>query len=200
MGYARKKPKRHEGGPRIIGVAGTGRGTGTTHLCVLAANYLCSACGRETAVLEWNRHGDFARFGSVCTGGQTAESRYRIQNVDFYPQAAGSVLADCLHGGYEEILIDFGTLGEQPPEEPLRCHRVFLTVSFSEWQEGAFGNPEAWEERAVKNGWLCLAAFGSEESRIKWNKRRGPNVRRIPLSVDAFTVTEQMIGFFRTIL
>lgn len=185
---------------RVTGVTGAGRATGTTHLCVLAANYLCGACGRKTAVLEWNGHGDFARFGSVCTGLSAAESRYQIQEVDFYPKSTGSILADCLHRGYEEILIDFGNLAEQNAEELLRCHRVLLTVSFSEWQMEAFGDPDGWEERAAENGWLCLAAFGSEESRKRWNRRRKPTVQRIPLSADAFTVTQQVMEFMETIL
>ncbi len=187
-------------GPRIIGVAGAGRATGTTHLCILAANYLCGACGRRTAVLEWNGHGDFARFGSACTGTSMTEDCYRIQEADFYPGSAGNVLADCLHKGYEEILIDFGSLGEQEQEELLRCHRVLLTVSFSEWQLDVSGKTSAWEARARENGWLCLAAFGSEDSRIRWNKGRRPKVLRIPLSADAFTVTEQVMEFMRTIL
>ncbi len=181
-------------------MTGTVRSVGTTHLCVLAANYLCSACGRRTAVLEWNSHGDFARFGSICTGLSTAENRYQIQEVDFYPKSAGDVLAECLHRDYEEILIDFGSLGEQDGQELLRCHRVLLTVSFSEWQMEASGKPQAWEERAEKNGWLCLAAFGSEESRLRWNRRRRPTVRRIPLSADAFTVTGEVMEFMKTVL
>ncbi len=200
MGLFRKKTDSAAQEPRIIGTAGAGRGTGTTHFTVLAANYLCSGCGRKTAVLEWNRHGDFARFGSACTGLSAVESRYRIQGVDFYPDSAGGILADCLHMDYEEILVDFGELEEKVCEELLRCHRVFLTVSFTEWQTGAFWKPESWEERAAKNGWQCLAAFGSEESRLRWNKRRRPAVRRIPFSVDAFTVTGPMMEFMRTIL
>ena len=85
MGFIRQKKSTVEE-PRIIGVTGAGRSLGTTHLCVLAANYLCSACGRRTAVLEWNGHGDFRRFGSVCTGLSAAESCYRIQEADFYPE------------------------------------------------------------------------------------------------------------------
>ncbi len=199
MAYIHKK-KHVMGEPRIIGVTGAGRSMGTTHLCVLAANYLCSACGRRTAVLEWNSHGDFARFGSICTGLSAQENFYTIQEADFYPRSAGGVLAECLHKGYEEILIDFGSLGEQSSQELLRCHRVFLTISFSEWQMEAPGMKQAWEECAEKNGWLCLAAFGSEQSRIRWNKRRRPTVRRIPLSADAFTVTQQTVEFMKTIL
>lgn len=196
----KKKNRRIAKEPRIIGVTGARRCVGTTHFCVLAANYLCSACGRRTAVLEWNDHEDFARFGSICTGYSAAESHCQIQEVDFFAKAKGDVLADCLHMDYEEILIDFGSLEEQSREELLRCHRVILLVSFSEWQMDGAGQSKVWEESAVRNGWQCLAAFGSEASRLRWNKRRRPIVQRMPFSADAFTITETMMEFMRTIL
>ena len=66
-------------------------------------------------------------------------------------------------------------------------------ISFSEWQEGAFGNQNDWEQEAVTYGWHCLAAFGSEESRNKWNQVRHPAVGRIPLSADAFSIVPEQI-------
>ncbi len=200
MGLLFGKKSRIGGEPEIIGVTGAGRGVGTTHFCVLAANYLCSVRGQRTAVLEWNDHGDFARFGSVCTGLSAEESRYRIQDVDFYPRAAAGTLAGCIHMGYQKILIDFGRLSARSGNELLRCHKVFVMVSFSEWQNEGFRKPGAWEESAQKNGWQCLASFGSEESRIRWNKRRVPAVRRLPFSADPFTVTEAETEFMKTIL
>lgn len=200
MGLFQKKAGPAAVKPRVTGITGAGRGMGTTHFSVLAANYLCSGLGRRTAVLEWNGHGDFARFGSVCTGFSAAERRYRVQEVDFYPDSAGSVLAECLHGAYEEILIDYGELTEKTCEELPRCQRVFLLVSFTEWQAGAFWKTRSWEERAARDGWQCLAAFGSEESRLKWNRRPGPAVERIPFSADAFTVTEPVMDLMRNIL
>jgi len=186
--------------PQMIGVIGAGHAMGTTHLCILTANYLCSACGKKTAVLEWNGHGDFARFGSACTGGGYEEPVYRIQEVDFYPGADGHRMADCMEKGYQRIIMDFGILKEQKNAEILRCHKVFLMVSFSEWQEGVFGKMDIWQERAVHNGWQCLTVFGSEESRIRWNKRRRPTILRIPFSVDAFTVTEEVMNWMKPLL
>lgn len=192
QGHIWKKRKvRTSEASQIIGIIGAGRGMGTTHFCILMANYLCSGCGYRTSVLEWNSHGDFESFGSACTGAGRQENIYQIQEIDFYPEADGFCLAECLRNRYQKILIDFGTIQELKSAELLRCHKVFLIISFSEWQEGAFGDQDLWQECAVKNGWQCLAAFGSEESRIQWNKRRRPAVDRIPFSVDAFTVTKQ---------
>jgi len=184
---------------QIIGIAGTGRTVGVTHLCILMANYYYSGCGRRTAVLEWNGHGDFARFGDVCTAAGRLVERYRIQGVDFYQRSGSQTLAQCIQDGYEQILIDFGSLQEQTDAELLRCHRVYLVVSFSEWQDGAFGNCEAWRERAKREGWQCLASFGSEESRLQWNKRHKPAVHRIPFSADAFTVTREVMDWMKKI-
>jgi len=192
--------RRRREEPQIIGVLGTGHAVGTTHFCILTANYLCSACGKRTAVLEWNGHGDFARFGSACTGEDRERAVYRIQDVDFYPGADGCRLADCMEKEYQRIVIDFGILKEQKNAELLRCHKVFLMVSFSEWQEGAFGKMDTWRESALHNGWQCLTVFGSEESRIQWNKRRRPAILRIPFSVDAFTVTEEEMAWMKPLL
>ena len=95
---------------------------------------------------------------------------YEIQDVSFYPRGDGAVLGECLRKHYEKIVVDFGVLGEQEKAELLRCQKVYLVISFSEWQEGAFGNQNHWEQEAVTYGWHCLAAFGSEESRRKWNR------------------------------
>ena len=170
---------------------------GVTHLCILMANYFCSGCGKKTSVLEWNHHGDFARFGSVCTGMGQKEDFYQIQGVTYYPEADERKLAQCLKDECENIIIDFGVMRGQEPAELLRCHKAFLVVSFSEWQEGAFGNQNVWKERAIQNSWQCLAAFGSEESRIQWNKRYRPTVLRIPLSVDAFTLTKELMDWMK---
>ena len=177
---------------RIIGIVGAGRHVGVTHLTVLLANYFSSICGEHTAALEWNGHGDFDRFGRACTGEAEAEC-YEIQDVSFYPRGDGAVLGECLRKHYEKIVVDFGVLGEQEKAELLRCQKVYLVISFSEWQEGAFGNQNHWEQEAVTYGWHCLAAFGSEESRNKWNQVRHPAVDRIPLSADAFSIVPEQI-------
>ena len=101
---------------------------------------------------------------------------------------------------YQEILLDCGVLGEEGDGGLLYCRSVYLLTSFSEWQEGAFGSRNHWEERARQNGWHCLAAFGSEESRRNWNRRRKPFVDRIPFSADAFSVSAEDIRWIRNML
>lgn len=158
-----------------------------------------SVRGQKTAVLEWNDHGDFLRFGKICTGRAEPKSRYRIQGVDYYPEANGGTLMRCLEGEYQQVLIDFGALEEPVYTELTRCHTVWIVISFCEWQTDRFLEFTEQEESAKKKSWQFLAAFGSEESRTEWNKRRKPKVLRIPFSADPFTVTGSIMRWLETI-
>lgn len=171
---------------------------GVTHLALLAANYLQGVQGKKTAVLEWNDHGDFNRLGKICTGQMHNTSCYRIQHVDYYPQAEGGRLMECMAAGYQEILIDFGSVEKQVFIELTRCSVVWLIVSFSEWQMDAFWEIAGSKDHAGKESWQFLAAFGSEESRKQWNKRHKPKILRIPFSADAFTITRDMLEWMET--
>lgn len=200
MRFARGPLGEGETKPWIIGLAGAGRGTGVTHLTLMLANYLCSAQGRKTAVLEWNDHGDFDRLGILCTGEEKGRDRYRILKADYYPRADGGRLRECLGAGYERVLIDFGALNEKTETELTRCRAVWILMSFSEWQMEAFWELLRSRESPVRESWQLFAAFGSEESRTEWNKRRRPRIERVPLSADAFTITREMMDWMETAL
>lgn len=150
--------------------------------------------------MEWNDHDDFVRLKNACTDAEQQEAVYQIQEVDFYPKADALCLTNCLRDRYQNIVIDFGAIEELKSAEILRCHKVFLIISFSEWQKGAFGETITWQEWAIENSWQCLTAFGSEESRIQWNKRRKPAVLRIPFSVDAFTITKEQADWMKQLM
>ena len=173
---------------------------GVTHITLMTANYLQAVQGKRTAVLEWNSHGDFERLGKLCTGQLRDVNCYRIQQVDYYPHADGGRLMECLNAGYQEILIDFGSIEKQVYVELTRCSAVWIVMSFSEWQMDAFWEIAGSKEDAGKKSWRFLTAFGSEESRIQWNKRRNPKILRIPFSADAFTVTRELMEWEKTAL
>lgn len=193
MRFRKDRFLKKKSGTQVIGIAGAGRGVGVTHTALMLANYLQSVCGVRTAVLEWNGHGDFSRFAQLCTGQKKDRESCRIQKVDYYPQADAGSLMKCVSAGYERVLIDFGAMEEVPDVEWMRCNAVWVLMSFSEWQMEAFWELAKEKESSMKESWQVFTVFGSEESRIEWNRRRKPEVLRIPLSVDAFTVTREVM-------
>ena len=105
---------------RLIGIVGVCRGTGATHLAVQMANCLVSWMQRRTAVIEWNPHGDFAsaevlmRADEHKRSGQKTEEIFRrgysLLEVDYYKEGNPRILAGCMEGLYDDIIIDFGQM------------------------------------------------------------------------------------------
>ena len=185
---------------RIIGIVGLGHGAGVTHLAVMMGNYLSGACGLKTAVLEWNGQSNFKKMQQECLGPQMGGRPFTVLDVDYYAGADERVLTACINLNYQHIIIDFGGISVENRTEFFRCDRKLVVASLSEWQIEAFWEFLRQEGKAGKRSWTYLTAFGSEETRIEIVRRLKLPIVRIPLSVDAFTVTREMMRWFEELL
>lgn len=186
---------------RLIGLIGAGPAVGVTHTAVMMAGYLTGICRRRCAVLEWNGRGTFDRLEESCLGKKNGSQHggFRILDVDYYRNAGTDTLVLCKKLRYQEVIVDYGAVFEENQEEFFRCDRQFLLASLSEWQTGAFLDTVGSWKRAGA-GWETLAVFGSEETRKNMEKELGLSIRRVPVSVDAFVVTEAVMEFYQQIL
>ena len=185
---------------RIIGIVGLGHGAGVTHLAVMMGNYLSGACGLKTAVLEWNGQRNFKKMEQECLGRQMGGRPFTVLDVDYYAGADERVLTACINLNYQHIIIDFGGISVENRTEFFRCDRKLVVASLSERQIEAFWEFLRQEGKAGKRSWTYLTAFGSEETRIEIVRRLKLPIVRIPLSVDAFTVTREMMRWFEELL
>lgn len=191
-------------------------------MAILTAGYLSGVCQRSCAVLEWNAHGSFGCIRKACLGdedigvirtgsgsgsgsgsrsgsGSGSRKYFRLFDVDYYQEAGPETLVLCKTLGYQEVIVDYGTVSEGNQEEFFRCDRPFLLAGLSEWQSGAFLEfVGRWRKAGVS--WETLAAFGSEEARKNMEKGLRLRIRRVPVSVDAFAVTETILEFYQQIL
>jgi hypothetical protein len=184
---------------RTLGILGACRGVGVTHLAVWTANFLTGVQQRQTAVIEWNHHGDFASMGEFCKGKAAGNGSCRILEVDYFAQAGAKELADCLNGKYHSIIVDYGEITGQGLLDCARCDLKVIVGSLSEWQAEAFLKVAGEIEKRDKS-WRFAAAFGSEEARKMMEKRFRISVRRIPDSLDVFAVTHADMSFFAELL
>lgn len=188
----------------MTGIAGAGRGTGVTHLCVLMANYLASSQQRRTAVIEWNGHGGFHAMKRTFMHHadkktESADYVYKIFGVTYYMRGDPRVLARCMDGSFDDIIIDFGEMREDIRSEWLRCTVKIMSAALSEWKLEAFLELLSGEE-GRRTGWIYTAAFGSEDTRREIEKQFGISLRRVPLSADAFSVDYRAMTWFEKIL
>lgn len=191
----RKRLKKREN-QEVIGIIGTGRCVGVTHFAVMTAGYLSGVLRKRCAVLEWNSHGDFNHMRNVCTEEKGKAGVFQVLEVDYYEQAGINTLLLCKKSGCQTVIVDYGTVREGNLEEFLRCDRQFVLGSLSEWQMEAFLEFEGKGKKAEKS-WETFVSFGSEEARINMEKRLKRPVRRVPVSVDAFVVTGEMLKFYQ---
>ncbi len=187
-----KRPVSQE----VIGIIGTGRGVGVTHFTVLTAGYLGGVLRKKCAVLEWNSREDFKNMRMMCGKEKAQAGYFQILEADYYERAGIDTLLLCKKSGYQAVIVDYGTVKEGNLDEFLRCDRQFVLGSLSEWQMEAFLEFEGKGKKAEK-GWKTLVSFGSEEARKSAEKRLKIPIFRIPVSVDVFAVTSEIIGFYQ---
>jgi hypothetical protein len=190
------KHRKKTGSQEVIGIIGTGRCVGVTHFAVMTAGYLSGVLRKRCAVLEWNSHGDFAGMKKICTEDGGKSFAFKVLEVDYYEQAGINTLLLCKKSGCQAVIVDYGTVREGNLEEFLRCDRQFVLGSLSEWQMEAFLEFEGKGKKAEKS-WETFVSFGSEEARKNMEKRLKRPVQRIPVSVDAFVVTGEMLKFYQ---
>lgn len=185
---------------RIIGVIGTGPAVGVTHFCVTMANYLSGVQAHSVALLSWGDQDTYERMEQTVMGKRTDGTHYHLLDVEYYKQAGPEQLADCINRNYQHIILDFGAWSEENKTEFYRCDRKLFLASFSEWQMDAFWACCRDEGLTEKKDWIYLTAFGSEETRLEIEKRLRLSFLRIPFSVDAFTITRDVITWFDRLL
>lgn len=188
-------PFRKAAVPELIGIIGTGRGTGVTHFAVMTAGYLSGVMRMRCAVLEWNSHESIKRMGAVCSGEKRGKDSFRVLETDYFSKAGIDTLLLCKKSGYQAVIVDYGTAEDGNLGEFFRCGRQLVIGSLSEWQISEFLEFEKREIKAERS-WDSLVSFGSEEARKSLEKRLKVPVRRIPFSIDPFSVTAETISFY----
>ena len=100
----------------------------------MLANYLAGVKNKRIAVLEWNCHGDFDRFGIQCLGLKKPAEQYGILGACYFPRADEETLIQCISGAYQVILLDCGRIEEGKRADLVRCRTKLIIGSFCEWQ------------------------------------------------------------------
>ena len=95
---------------RMIGIAGSNTGVGCTHFSIMLTNYLAGYLRRKAILLEFNESGDLEKLEYVCTGQMGQKNPYRVLDADYYKYAGPEAVKEVLQRGYDDILIDFGSV------------------------------------------------------------------------------------------
>ena len=124
--------KKKEYKIKSIGIAGSIRGSGVTHLSVALANYAASGLGEKTACLELNGHGELSHWKECNCNGYFSDF-----GVHYYPEFKKEQIPVFMTRNYQKVIMDFGDAYWKFREELLRCDGKIFLLNINPWQEFA---------------------------------------------------------------
>lgn len=186
----------------IIGVVGTHRSAGVTHLCIMLATYISDILGKRTAVLECNQHSDFAYIQQAYEGNlkKAKCKEFIIYNVMYYKCVNEKEIADIMNDNYDYIIIDFGSDLDQYSNEFLRCNSKLIVGSLCDWKRHKFYSFLRKAENM--NGylkWQYLMLFGEKEEIKEVQHDLNIMVNSIPYEPDPFRISKVIMNLFQKI-
>lgn len=180
----------------VLGIAGTDRHVGVTHLSIMLANYLTSKEKCRVAVVDRSTSNSLAVLQKIyedetdqTTHGQLGgQACFQVHKVTYYCQMKQKDIANIFHMGYEYVVIDFGKVClQQCDSEIWRCHMRILVGSCCEWQQQAF--IQALEDKISvydAGKWNYAAFLGIQAIRHKLEKQYHIKIKTIPFEKDPF--------------
>lgn len=192
-----------------IGIIGTDRHVGVTHLCIMLANYLASKEHCRVAVVDMSKGNAIAVLRDIYQeevfvkeGKCKLNADFQIHKVDYYTQVRQEDIANLCQKGYEYVVMDFGKVCLQNRnQEILRCHIRIMVGSCCEWQQHAY--IESMEEKKALDDsgkWKYAAFLGIKEIRQNIEKRYRIKIHKIPYEEDPFRLHREHFELLRNML
>lgn len=141
----------------IIGVAGAGRRTGCTHLCLVLANFLKKK-GLKIALLEKN---DTKVFFNIAESEEieiTIEGSFFLNNLDFYISKSELTVPLIISRPYEYLIIDYGDYLECDKNSFSSNTTKIITCGSKLWEFGGINMIfEETHEEILKSFHYCFS-------------------------------------------
>lgn len=182
---------------RTVGIAGSVRGSGVTHLAISLANYAASGRLEKTAYIEAGGGGELAHWRKPGELGFFEEKR-----VHFYPGIKKEDIPILLNREYEKIIFDFGERYLLFREEILRCDQKIFLLNLNVWQKFA---AEKLLLELREEDWggvepLFASAFASERVKREVQKEFQIHIMEIAGISDAFSLSYKSFSMMNRLL
>lgn len=117
-----------------IGIMGTARGVGTTHLAIIIANYCVSVLGLHTAAVEYNQHRDYMKIYDEAKIKTDDIRHFTLSGIDFYSCRSPEEVASVYAQNYEFLILDMDYAERKCFQEFLRCDLRVVVCSTAKWK------------------------------------------------------------------
>lgn len=182
----------------MIGVTGTHRGAGSTHLAMMLAVFCGITMGERTAIVEMNRSGCFRQARIIRSAIDGHKNKYFHKKISIFEQSGIKELADIVSMGYSYIITDFGYDCEAEKEAFLLCNRKLIIGNLSWWKLQHYA---AYAVKCAADGSMKDCTFLANccnAKTLKYMKRHfNINITEIPYMPDPYTLGEKELLFMQ---
>ena len=119
----------------IVGVAGSGPRSGSTHNSIVIANYLRQQ-NQMTAVMEMNNTNAFQTFCEAYKAKLFKDGYFSLNGVDYYPECDKQRVTAVSGKLYNFIVLDFGAYGQSDKVLFNRCDVRIIFTGTKPWEIG----------------------------------------------------------------
>lgn len=171
-------------------------GCGVTHLAIALANYLHSALGKKTAIIELSGRQELRQMIQ-----KEGDKGKKLLGICYYTDICVGKIPELMNSRYEAFVLDLGDDYAAAREEFLRCDRKIVIGSISPWKAPAY-------EHFLKNvtasdnyeSWEFLALFANLSDRKKIQKRYGLHIVGVPWIENPFYLKKEDMVFLQKIV
>lgn len=188
----------------VIGLIGTHKGVGVTHLGIMLSNYLSKHKGFRVAYLEMNMEDDikYLLYAFESDMDKLCEvNQFSIFNTTYYKNVRDPELIKILNEDYEYFILDFGTDFNKNKNELLRCDVKLVIGSLTEWKRQYLVQfIDNKRELPSFSNWKYLIVFGQRKDLIIASSEFHIKLNRIGYEPDPFLLSKESKDLFQKLI
>lgn len=178
-----------------VGIIGGSRGTGVTHLALMAGNYYANGIGCSTAVAECSGHRDFMRICDETNNMAKDIRHFSYRGIDFCTCGSSRELSKLFTGEYEAVVCDMANDTENGFAEFIRCD-VRVVVCSTEIYK--VGRTRKLLERLEDISVLPVAFAPDRHEKKRLEKRYGIRISEVPTETNPLSMQTSTLDWMRS--
>ena len=191
-------------GKLVIGILGTHKGCGVTHLGIMLANYLSNYMGYKTAFLECYPQKDIQYLQNYVYRDDVAAKKlemFKIHHVSYHRSVKEQTLPEVIGDSYDGVILDLGSDFVRNRNEFLRCDKRIVVSSLSAWKRHEL-------DQFIKNNsyikssrqWLYMTPFSRNRDIKEASKDFHQKIYGIPYEADPFAISKSTLQLFQKLI
>ena len=177
----------------VIGVIGTERGVGATHLSLMLGVFLSIVKGYKVAVVELNHPGSIRQAGVILKSIKPFFRKKLLNLITLYTESDEAELSEVISMEYDYVIVDYGCDFNKNKKSYLMCPHKIVIGSLSWWRLHNYvafiANNSA--EKSIKH-WLFMATSPVKEGIRYLNREFKIEVEEIPYEPDPFMLKNSL--------